>query len=106
MAARRWAERQLVPGQVGTAGGGCWRGKSGGTLGRMDDGLVGSLSNEELLAARQDLVRRSCEMEADLLVHLGRSTTASFIAIARTGRCTRSVRASSGSPKERPTTAS
>ncbi|HZX95422.1 MAG TPA: HNH endonuclease signature motif containing protein [Myxococcales bacterium] len=37
----------------------------------MDDGLVGSLSNEELLAATQDLVRRSCEMEADLLVHLG-----------------------------------
>ena len=32
---------------------------------------IASLSNEELLAATRDLVRRSCSMEADLLVHLG-----------------------------------
>ena len=30
-----------------------------------------SLSNDELLAATRDLVRRSSSMEADLLVHLG-----------------------------------
>jgi 5-methylcytosine-specific restriction endonuclease McrA len=35
------------------------------------DHQIASLSNDELLAATRDLVRRSCSMEADLLVHLG-----------------------------------
>src|SRR5437667_9816694 len=37
----------------------------------MDHQLIASLTNDELLAATRDLVRRSCSMEADLLVHLG-----------------------------------
>src|SRR5438445_11464513 len=37
----------------------------------MDHQLIASLTNDELLAATRDLVRRSCSMEADLLVHMG-----------------------------------
>src|SRR5438445_11095884 len=37
----------------------------------MDHQLIASLTNDELLAATRDLVRRSCSMEADLLMHLG-----------------------------------
>src|SRR5207244_12733399 len=35
------------------------------------DHQIASLSNDELLAATRDLVRRSCSVEAELLVHLG-----------------------------------
>ena len=37
----------------------------------MNDGSIQSLSNEELLASTRELARRSCAVEADLLVHLG-----------------------------------
>ena len=36
----------------------------------MIESKIGSLSNEELLLATRQLAQRSCEVEADLLVHL------------------------------------
>src|SRR4051812_49446456 len=37
----------------------------------MNNEIISSLGNEELIAATRDLARRSCAVEADLLLHLG-----------------------------------
>src|SRR5512140_2405889 len=37
----------------------------------MNNPIIASMSNEDLVAATRELARRSCAVEADLLVHLG-----------------------------------
>src|SRR5438132_5725690 len=37
----------------------------------MDHRTISSLTDDQLLSATRDLVRRSCSTEADLLLHLG-----------------------------------
>src|SRR4051812_20336004 len=37
----------------------------------MNNEIISSLGNEELIAATRELARRSCAVEADLLLHLG-----------------------------------
>ena len=46
-------------------------GNSRATVSRMNAAMIGSMDNARLLSATRELARRSCSVEADLLVHLG-----------------------------------
>ena len=73
---------------------------------RMNTESVAAMGNDELVEATRELVRRSCAVEAELLLHLGEIDQRRLYLVGRFPRCLRSARASSGFRRERRTTAS